>query len=78
MFHSSFGKPSEERYKTCQEVWRIAVEECWTVGTVGLSPAQLGVRIVKNNVGNAPARQANGQAVRTPCSSQPTTFYFKS
>jgi len=78
LFRSSFGKTSDERYKMCQEVWRIAVEECWTVGTVGLSPAQLGVRIVKNNFGNAPARQANGQAVRTPCSSQPTTFYFKS
>lgn len=78
MFQSSFGKQTDERYKMCQEVWKIAVEQCWTVGTVGLSPAQLGVRIVKNNVGNAPSRQANGQAVRTPCSSQPTTFYFKS
>ncbi len=78
MFQSSFGKQADERYKICQEVWKIAVDQCWTVGTVGLSPAQLGVRIVKNNFGNAPARQANGQAVRTPCSSQPTTFYFKS
>ncbi len=78
MFQSSFGKPNDERYKICQEIWKIAVDQCWTVGTVGLSPATLGVRLVKNNVGNAPARQANGQAVRTPCSSQPTTFYFKS
>jgi peptide/nickel transport system substrate-binding protein len=78
LFFSSFGQAQDQRYKTIQEVWKIAVDQCWTVGTVGLSPAVLGVRIVKNNVGNVPARQANGQAVRTPCSSQPTTFYFKS
>lgn len=78
LFNSCFGQSQEDRYKTIQEVWKIAVEECWTVGTVGLSPAQLGTRIVKNNIGNAPARQANGQAVRTPCSSHPTTFFFKS
>jgi hypothetical protein len=37
----------------------------------------MGVRIVKNNLGNVPARQMNGQHVRTPCSSHPTTLFFK-
>ena len=45
---------------------------------IGLSPATLGVRVVKNNVGNTPARQMNANHCRTPGSSHPATFFFKS
>jgi len=41
-------------------------------------PARMGVRIVKNNMGNIPARQINVQHVRTPNTSHPATFFFKS
>ena len=53
------------------------MEECWVIGTVGQSPARLGVRIVKNTMGNIPARQTNAQHVRTPNASMPATFFFK-
>jgi hypothetical protein len=33
---------------------------------------------VKNNVGNSPSRQFNGQHGRTPAADHPTTLYFKS
>ncbi len=49
----------------------------YSIGTVGQSPAFMGVRLVKNNMGNMPDRQVNAQHVRTPYSSQPITFYFK-
>jgi len=58
-------------------IW-IAIDDQWCIGTVGVSPALIGVRIVKRNVGNAPARQSNGQNVRAPSSSRPETLYFKS
>jgi len=54
------------------------VEECWIIGTVGLSPAVNGVRLVKNKMGNIPARQLNAQRARTPNTSHPATFFFKS
>ena len=60
------------------EIWKILAEEAYSIGTVGLSPAVMGVRIVKNNVGNSPARQFNGQHGRTPSAMQPSTMYFKS
>ncbi|MCL2001728.1 MAG: ABC transporter substrate-binding protein [Planctomycetes bacterium] len=60
-----------------KEVWKIIVEQTWTLGTVGQSPAFNGVRLVKNNMGNVPQRQINAQHARTPFSSQPATFYFK-
>ena len=77
LFRSAAGKKEAERTKIAQEIWKILVEECWVIGTVGLSPARMGVRIVKNTMGNIPARQTNAQHVRTPNASLPATFFFK-
>ena len=78
LFRAASSQDDAQRIKTAQEIWKILAEETYTIGTVGLSPAVMGVRIVKNNLGNVPARQMNGQHVRTPCSSHPTTLFFKS
>jgi peptide/nickel transport system substrate-binding protein len=77
LYRSAAGKKEPERVKIAQEIWEIIVEECWVIGTVGLSPARMGVRIVKNNMGNIPARQTNAQHARTPNTSHPATFFFK-
>jgi len=78
MFRAGPTLEEAERNKQIQEIWKILAEEAYSIGTVGLSPAVMGVRIVKNNVGNSPARQFNGQHGRTPCAMQPCTMYFKS
>jgi peptide/nickel transport system substrate-binding protein len=77
LFRSAPGKKPAERVKIAQEIWKILVEECWAIGTVGVSPAFMGVRVVKNTMGNIPDRQANSQNGRTPNTSHPSTFYFK-
>jgi peptide/nickel transport system substrate-binding protein len=73
----AFGVPQEERIKLGKEIWKIAVEEQWAIGTVGLSPAALGVRIVNVNMGNVPERQYNSPDGMTPATSRPETFFFK-
>jgi len=78
LYRSASGKKEAERIKIAKEIWKIIVEECWVIGTVGVSPAFMGVRIVKNNMGNIPARQTNAQHARTPNTSHPATFFFKS
>jgi peptide/nickel transport system substrate-binding protein len=78
LYRSAAGKQEAERTKIAQEIWKIIVEECWVIGTVGLSPARMGVRVVKTNMGNIPARQCNAQHARTPNTSHPATFFFKS
>ncbi len=78
LFRSAAGQEDQQRIQTAQEIWKILAEETYSIGTVGLSPAVMGVRVVKNNVGNVPARQFNGQHGRTPCTSHPTTLFFKS
>jgi len=77
LLRSAAGKKEAERTKIAQEIWKIIVEECWVIGTVGVSPAFMGVRIVKNNMGNIPTRQTNAQHARTPNTSHPATFFFK-
>jgi peptide/nickel transport system substrate-binding protein len=78
LLRSASGKKEAERVKIAKEIWKILVEECWAIGIVGVSPAFMGVRIVKNNMGNIPARQTNAQHARTPNTSHPATFFFKS
>lgn len=77
LFRSAAGFETEKRNEIAQEIWKILVEEQYTIGTVGLSPAVMGIRLVKNNVGNVPAGLANGQHFRTPATSQPPTYFFK-
>src|SRR5439155_1277280 len=69
LFREAFGASEENRVKNAKEIWRIAVEQMWSIGTVGQSPAVMGVRIVKNNMGNVPDRTVNAQHARTPHSS---------
>jgi peptide/nickel transport system substrate-binding protein len=61
-----------------EEFIKIHQEEQWSMPTTALSPANLGVRVVKNTLGNTPAQQANVQSARTPGSSHLETFFFKS
>jgi len=76
-YRQAFGVPFEERVKLAKEIWKIAVDEVWTIGTVGLSPGIQGVRVAKANMGNLPARQWVSAVSDNPQISHPETFYFK-
>jgi hypothetical protein len=76
LFREAFGASEEKRVANAKEIWKIAVEQMWSIGTVGQSPAVMGVRIVKNNMGNVPDRTVNAQHARTPhrrCRSRTTS-----
>jgi peptide/nickel transport system substrate-binding protein len=77
LMRKAFATSGDEQVNISKEIWKIIVDQEWSIGIVGQSPAWLGVRIAKNNLGNVPARQMNAQHLRTPFSSQPVTFYFK-
>ncbi|HXF61931.1 MAG TPA: ABC transporter substrate-binding protein, partial [Caldilineaceae bacterium] len=77
LFSQGLVATPEERITIGQEIWKIITDEVWTMGTVGQSGAFMGVRVVKNNMGNIPSRQFNIQAGQTPNISRPSTFFFK-
>ncbi len=76
-YSEAFSVPESEHLELGKKVWRIAIQEQWTIGTVGLSPAIMGVRVAKANMGNIPARQFNGSTTLSPAQSRPETFFFK-
>ena len=78
LYRKAYGVPDDERIKLTKQVWKILAEELWTIGTVGLSPATTGVRIVKNTMGNIPDRLFNSASHKSPGSSLPPTYFFKS
>jgi peptide/nickel transport system substrate-binding protein len=78
IWFSAAGMELEERNEAMQEIWRIITDDVWAIGTVGLSPIAIGVRVVNNNVGNSPSRHINGKQVETPSVSHPPTLFFRS
>jgi peptide/nickel transport system substrate-binding protein len=77
IFRSANGQKAPERVKIAQEIFKIMIDGQYSIGTVGQSPATMGVRIISRKMGNMPSRQINAQHCRTPGTSQPSTFYFK-
>jgi hypothetical protein len=76
-FRRAYGVPEKERIQLGKEVWKIAAEEAYIIGVIGMGPASMGVRVVKTNMGNVPSRQYNSPDGKTPTISRPVTFYWK-
>jgi peptide/nickel transport system substrate-binding protein len=77
LYRSAGGQLEENRIKTAQEIWKILVDQQYGIGTVGQSPAQFGVRVVSDSLGNVPERTCIAQHCRTPGGAHPETWYFK-
>jgi peptide/nickel transport system substrate-binding protein len=77
LFSEASSLKTDGRNKNAQEIWKILVEQQYGIGTVGQSPAGLGVRLVSNKLGNIAAQVCNAQHCRTPGNSHPETWYFK-
>jgi peptide/nickel transport system substrate-binding protein len=73
----AFGVPEKERIQLGKDIWKIAAEEVYIIGVVGMGPASMGVRVVKTNMGNIPSRMYNSPDGKTPGISRPATFYYK-
>lgn len=76
-FDRAYTAPVEERTQLGKELWANAADQVYAIGVVGLSAASMGVRLVKNFVGNNPARQYSSPATRNPGISCPPTFFYK-
>jgi peptide/nickel transport system substrate-binding protein len=77
LFRSAAGQKSEQRIETAKEIWKILIDQQYGIGTVGQSPALMGVRLVSNKLGNIPARNCIAQHCRTPGGAHPETWYYK-
>ena len=78
LYGSAGSKREQERFKIAQEIWKILVDQQYGIGTVGQSPALMGVRMVSNRMENTPSRACIAQHCRTPGGSHPETWFYKS
>ena len=64
LFRAAGGqKDRRSAIKTAQEIWKILVDQQYGIGTVGQSPALMGVRIVSNKLGNIPVARLHRPAL---------------
>ena len=77
LFDKGVGAEESERIQIGKEIWKLAADNVWEIGVVGQAGAVQGVRVVNNNLGNAPARTPNFNTYKTPMMSRPMTLYFK-
>jgi peptide/nickel transport system substrate-binding protein len=77
LYQSATSAPPDKRVELVKEIWKIILDQQWAIGTVGLSPAIQGVRVVSNNLGNVPDRQVNSAVIDNPAGARPEQWYFK-
>lgn len=77
LFEKGKGVPPEQRTELGREILRLLGENLWVIGTVGVSPAFMGIVIVSNNMGNVPQVVPFSTPAQTPGNARPEQFYFK-
>ncbi|MEX0852783.1 MAG: ABC transporter substrate-binding protein [Bauldia sp.] len=77
LYQSATQAPPDKRLEIGHQIWEILLDNQWAIGTVGLSPAIQGVRVVKNTIGNDADRQSNSAVIDNPAGARPEQFYFK-
>jgi peptide/nickel transport system substrate-binding protein len=77
LLRSAASQPEERRVEIAQELWKLLVDQVWSIGVVGQSPAYMGTRVVNERLENVPARTCVAQHCRTPWSGHPEQWYYR-
>jgi len=77
MNRKAFTVPQAEQIVLGQEMWKIHVDQVMAIGTVGLAPGGMAVRVNNVKLGNIPAKMVNGPRPKNPASARPQTFFYR-
>jgi peptide/nickel transport system substrate-binding protein len=77
LLRGAVSQPQEKRVQIAQELWKLLVDQVWSIGIVGQSPAYMGTRVVNERLENVPARTCVSQHCRTPWSGHPEQWYYR-
>jgi len=66
----------DRQIELAQELYTLASEEVFAIGTVGLTPMIQGVVVINENLRNVPAVVANDWPLRTPGDARPEQFFY--
>jgi peptide/nickel transport system substrate-binding protein len=68
---------TEQQIALAKELFDIWTEQCYEIGTVGLTPLVQGVVVINNNLMNVPTTLGNDWPLRTPGNANVEQFYFQ-
>ncbi|MHB1448508.1 MAG: ABC transporter substrate-binding protein, partial [Bellilinea sp.] len=68
---------TEQQIALAQELFTLWVDQCYEIGTVGLTPLVQGVVVLNNKLMNVPTTLGNDWPLRTPGNANPEQFYFQ-
>ncbi len=77
LLRSAVDKREAERTEIAKELWRMLVDQVWSIGLVGQSPAYMGTRVVNERLENVPERTCTSQHCRTPWSGHPEQWFYR-
>lgn len=77
LFTQGLALAPEQRIEIGKSILRLGLDNLWTIGTVGNSPAFMGVAIVKNTMHNVPDKLVGSTPAQTPSNAHPEQFYIK-
>ena len=66
-----------KRLTLAKEIIRLHSENLWTIGTVGLAPATMGIGVVKNNFRNVPEKALSDVTLNSPSNTHPEQYFFE-
>lgn len=70
------GVGPEGQAKAAQELFRIWADNCFEIGTIGLTPMVQGVVVVNSKMHNVPTTLGNDWPLRTPGNARTEQFFF--
>jgi peptide/nickel transport system substrate-binding protein len=77
LLRAAVSQPVARRVEIAQEIWKLLVDQVWSIGLVGQSPAYMGTRVVNERLENVPERTCISQHCRTPWSGHPEQWYYR-
>jgi peptide/nickel transport system substrate-binding protein len=77
LFDQGKGVPADKRIELGKQILQPYLDNMFVIGTVGLSPAILGVAVVKNYMGNVLDSVVGSTPGQTKGNSRPEQYYFK-
>jgi peptide/nickel transport system substrate-binding protein len=69
--------PEKERIEIGKQLFRLHVDQVWSIGVAGFGLSTYGIYIANKRLGNVPRRMFNSEATKSPCIGLPMTFFYK-
>jgi peptide/nickel transport system substrate-binding protein len=77
LYQRGYVAPEKERIEIGKEMFRLHVDQVFSIGFIVGGLSSYGLRYAKTNIGNMPARIVNTTTIRTTMNALPMTFYYK-